>query len=537
MTENSYLYTCAAHSIQGYVFSDEKLKEVVGASTLVDQIPRVLIEAAQNLTREQSVVPPTVLGKAAGMVTLGFEHRNEADAFARIAPFLLHCHAPGLPFTQAVTPIENGKLGEAMDAAAKTRRTNRNRPLCEFPEATGILERAARSGEPAGKPTAEKSDYGSVSAKAKAKLDCFGQGQGTHGLLARLLPENFEDSLYQRFPQDFTDFTKGEAEYIAIIHADINGLGNRVTSFLEGLDDKKDLLEAQNSYTQFSEGLTACGEAAVSKGLEGLLEKPEYQKSNEANKAPEIPFRPLVAAGDDVTCVLHARDAFKFTQTVLHVLKEKAETLFKELGIQEPLYAAAGIAIIKPSYPFSRGYALAESLCEFTKQETRRNFSALAFHRLTTALIDDYPAYLTSKERHGLTNPDGLCLTMNPYALEANGEFPGIKQLATLAESAKKLPRGSLRGFCGRLQSQPGLAEKDWKRLFEFQSRKTQPKVALQDFRDALTAIVPPGSESGQAPAFAHENRTPIFDALEWNMIHPRESEQPANSTPEPEPA
>lgn len=503
-TTKQYLYTCSANSIQGYVFGDERLREIVGASLLIEELPDVVSGAAGKLFKQDAFTP---INTAAGMVGILFDSEENARKLASLAPLILHRHAPELPFTQAVVPVDDGKLGAALDKANKAMRNARNQPPITLPETTGILERAARSGLAA----SAKNKNEAFAPRTLAKETRFGGDGGTLGLLRKILPaeelSRSDKELQKRWPQNFEDFTKNEGEYLAVVHADVNGLGDCVKSFLSSLDDKSSLHEAIEHYQTFSGGLTDCGIQALKSSLDKLLEGFPTDQA--------VPFRPLVAAGDDVTYVIHAAHAFDFTRNVLEKLSEEAGKLFTKLGIDNSFSAAAGIAFVKPHYPFSRAYQLAEELCAYTKNKTERDYSALSFHRLTTSLIESYGEFIKT----GMTNANGLCLTMNPYALnpDENGK-PSIEELQDLARSASKLPRGALRGFVGRLQASPDLALRDWERLFEVQNKKA--KVALKHFAKALHPFVPNDNAIEPTPLYAHANRTPLFDALEWSGIH-----------------
>lgn len=513
------LYTCSAHSIQGYLFGDEKLQAVVGASLLVEKLPECLIKSATTLFGESAF---EVINKAAGMVGLLFNNDADARRFARIAPVLLHRHAPGLGFTQTVTTIKDEKLGAALDQAAQARRAQRNLPPTPLPEATGALEKCRRTGEPVCRST-EKD--GPTSATSHAKIECLRVDEGTLGLLRKLLPEEEgilrNAILHSRWPQNFDQFTQSEGEYLAVVHADVNGLGKLVKEFLSGPNLKGDLDTAIDSYKDFSQGLTNCAVNALQAALEDLIKK--------YGDTETIPFRPLVAAGDDVTYVIHARDAFSFTETILQKLRSEAETLFSDLGIKENLLStAAGIAFVKPHYPFSRAYELAESLCRYTKRTTQRDYSALAFHRLTTSLIDDYPSFIEK----GMTTPNKTVLTMNPYAIEetAPSGRASLKDLENLAEACKNLPRGKLRGFIETLRNRASFSERDWNRLFEVAREKN-----YDDLKCFTEALVPFGIGNGSVdppPPWKDESgETPLFDTLEWQTLN--ESENAAQTTTE----
>ncbi len=70
-----------------------------------------------------------------------------------------------------------------------------------------------------------------------------------------------------------------------------------------------------------------------------------------------LPFRPIVFGGDDVTFVCEGRLGLPLAA---HYLARLAEGILPD---GDPLYARAGIAIVKTHYPFARAYELADELC------------------------------------------------------------------------------------------------------------------------------------------------------------------------------
>jgi hypothetical protein len=80
----------------------------------------------------------------------------------------------------------------------------------------------------------------------------------------------------------------------------------------------------------------------------------------------DLPFRPLVFGGDDLTFVCDGRVGLSLT---LEYLRQFESCTAKLSGGK--LTASAGVAIVKSHYPFARAYALADELCREAKKYRR----------------------------------------------------------------------------------------------------------------------------------------------------------------------
>lgn len=76
-----------------------------------------------------------------------------------------------------------------------------------------------------------------------------------------------------------------------------------------------------------------------------------------------LPIRPIIVGGDDITFVCNARIAVQ----AAHFLMQ--ELLSDNNGMS--ISSCAGIAVIPTSYPFFRGYEMAEQLCDSAKSKMR----------------------------------------------------------------------------------------------------------------------------------------------------------------------
>jgi len=185
-------------------------------------------------------------------------------------------------------------------------------------------------------------------------------------------------------------------EWLAIIHADGNGLGAIFQDF-KNISKKSDR-DYVDVYREFSLALDDCTIKATNHALNELKKNIEEEK---------LPIVPLVLGGDDLTVLCDGKYALKFTHDFLKQFEEEtsqnktiwriANNAFGNKDENEPsvkrLGICAGIAIVKPHFPFHQAYELAESLLRSAKEVKQKiptaPSSAMDFHILYDSAYSD----------------------------------------------------------------------------------------------------------------------------------------------------
>lgn len=175
------------------------------------------------------------------------------------------------------------------------------------------------------------------------------------------------------YSDEIDDLVKDDTKsYIAVIHIDGNNMGKK---FQDLKDYHKGLSTTSNKL--YIESLRR-----MSKEISDIYESCFKKLSSELkNEKGEIPLRPLILAGDDITFICNGKIAIKAARVFIENLNKEHITIGNK---QVFLNACAGIALIKSSYPFSQGYKLAEELCEsgktYIKNNMKEDCSALDWH-------------------------------------------------------------------------------------------------------------------------------------------------------------
>lgn len=367
MAAPDWLVTFETGGTQSFVFASNRLRESVGASYLVQQATTRWVHEA--LESEGLQARATMLQEASGksFLALHGERREAERLVARVTRRALE-QAPGLDVVGAIVVMPTGaSVSELVELVRSVnRRIDEHRSRIpgaiarhlRLPLADDCASTPAAAATLA--PTPGRDGLTAVSAAVAAKRAIAERGLAD--LRSRIdlpgevtLPRSL-DELERVLSGDEDDGLR----WLAVVHADVNGLGQALMSL--GRAESTDAYLAQ--MTAFSTAVEDAGTAA----LRAATSRVEPVRPRDS--AGEIvPLLPLIAAGDDLTAVLPARDALQFIVTYL--LTFEAESVRGVLGELAPggrLGVSAGIAVVKPHHPFSDAYALSEKLADSAKQ-------------------------------------------------------------------------------------------------------------------------------------------------------------------------
>jgi hypothetical protein len=374
-----YLYGAAVQGIQGFIFQTNELKDIVGASELVEEICTKMFENEFKQDGELIV-------SAAGNIKCLFYSEAQCKKAVLLFPKMVMEAAPGITISQAVVETTQEQIDSdfqsVVDKLESRLHAQRNRACKSITTGLMGIERSRRTGLPAVK--VENDDFlDSGTAKKKERAG---------GSTLNLAKKSFGNDQLRREQLAF-DIEKltDRNDWIAIIHADGNGLGEILAS--KG-GDRAELKE-------FSSKLS---EATITAAQKTFKELPQ-----DAGKI--IPIRPVVLGGDDMTVICRADIAVTYTLSFLIHFEEET----KLRGF--PLTACAGIAFIKSSYPFHYGYDLAEMLCGRAKKDAKSRKvdglapSCLMFHKVQSSFVENYDE-IVMKE---LTPCTGHSFEFGPY--------------------------------------------------------------------------------------------------------------------------
>lgn len=430
---SKYLYGAAVQGIQDFIFKTNELKHIVGASELVEQICTTAFdEFAKN---GESVV------RAAGNIKFIFNDEVDCKDAVREFPKKVMTMAPGVTISQAVVPLDddfetakddkgNLKFEVAVNQLESRLKTQRNKVPQSVTAGLMGIKRANNTGLPVTKKDKDRDGKPVYLDDAtSAKLGIANKGETDPTLRVwNLCEKSFGIPIIKKnVAYNISDIT-GKNDWIAIIHADGNGLGKIV----QKVGAKKD------TFKTFSQNLDKATTTAAQKTFSMIAEKHHIDKEG------FIPIRPIVLDGDDMTVIIRGDLAIDYSEIFMaefeNATKIEIGNILRNNNVFESgedyLTACAGIAFIKSSYPFYYGYQLAEELCGQAKKDTKalvgeNNLpkSCLMFHKVQDSFITHYEDIVVRE----LTTNDELSFKAGPYYLTNTTNRYSISYLKELS--------------------------------------------------------------------------------------------------------
>ena len=408
---------------QNYIFSTNKLKENIGASELTYRAGTKYVLDAVGKIRQQAsslwstdaeksadseklrcnLLDPTknppinndtkveVIIATSGKALLLVSDRAYGQEIVRDATFAVLKEAVGVDLCGVISDDfelgEQGGLAKAIANvyqkfdAVKAQRPSPDLRFLRLP----IIDECATSGLPAARLEQDiaEGDLRPYSAVSIAKRHSHSEGE------QRIFTILNHRAAELKLSQSLKFINTEDTQWLAIIHADGNGLGEIFLSFdkhLLTLLNENQVVQAKyvsdrdyiKYLREFSIALDICTEKAFVTSL-----KTTFWAKNSANNKASLPVAPLVLGGDDLTVVCDAKGALEFTvrflqeferetsesqkvgNTEITIVKGLAKVALKAKGGY--LSACAGVAIVKPHFPFSVAYHLAEQLLKSAK--------------------------------------------------------------------------------------------------------------------------------------------------------------------------
>ncbi len=381
-TKTKYLYGAAVQGIQSFIFQTNKLKEIVGASIMVDKICTKLFEEVSSEAYENN---DNAILQAAGNIKHIFTDRQKCENTVRQFPKKVMEFAPGITLSQAVVEFdESDDFQIVVSELERKLKEQRNKPISSLLIGLSGVKRSQRGGFPA----VEIDGDELIDECIKKKNIAFEKEESNkeESLVGKFFGADIEK---RKLSNDIQDLTNKNS-WIAIIHADGNSLGKIV----QKVGNNKD------KFKEFSQNLDKATIVSAREAYQEIAANDKYGIS----KSKYIPFRPIVLGGDDLTLICRADLALPLTEAFLARFEVNTEKylggLIKEFQVFEDaqhnkLTACAGIAFIKESYPFYYGYNLAELLCRAAKNDSNNIDkdlapSCLMFHKVQDSFVEDY---------------------------------------------------------------------------------------------------------------------------------------------------
>ncbi len=504
-------------SIQQYLFASGRLRDVAGASEMLDQLTAKdgLLDAVCEQAGVNGVVE---FSRRAGGAFYAFsEDEGALKRLRDLWTLAVQQFTPGLAFSLGMGQGAEDAVAFADARLALMADGSRLRP--RLPVAAPVTERTRRTGQ-----AAEEKDRkdGLIDAASKRRKQFANLAKA--GFLERYAPED-ANLTWRDWPRnleaddgDAGDFPfPGDDRTVALIHADGNGLGQLLIHIKEAAEgDSGKFIEYFKRFSDLVERVT---QAAAKTATRDVL-LPARQGSE------CLAARPILLGGDDVTVLVRADLALRYCRVFADAFEQASRAELEKLatdegisGLPERLTLGFGVVYLRASQPFYLAVQLAQGLMSHAKKAAKKIDdknppASLAFYRITSSLVDDYEQIIDRAMTHR-RGDEAFIDTLGTYYFDET-LAPALSDLEMLAAllGADDLARGPTRQLM-TLIGHPGIeAEQRYRRWRQLMEDK---QSALRQFDTLLSRLAGKEQHGGLPYARKANNepwRTPLGDAL-----------------------
>lgn len=378
-----YLAQYSIRSKQNYIFRTDRLREVTGASALIAGAFDRLLRCAEDIGLKVSSADPerdfsladtldafrkgelqiAELFQGGGNDTLLMDSEETFRRLNEVYTRDLMVNAPGMVPLCVGIPAGEGwnydedykKLSRAVSAAKNTMSPGQPADGLPFAMLDSVTRKPFVSGKPArSRPGAR------YTAERLAKQIAYEAGRGQDEAVSQL-----------------DDLLGKEDSMLAIVHADGNNMGKKLSGLLAGRTDYDFCVNALRRFSREIDRIF------IEEGDKALQEeKKAIISENPTLQGKFLEARTVISDGDDYTFICNAKYALRLTDAYL-----------RSVAVHEGYSSCAGICVFHRHYPFARAYDLAEQACENAKKkvhtEARPDQCWLDFHYLHGGVPDD----------------------------------------------------------------------------------------------------------------------------------------------------
>jgi hypothetical protein len=271
-------------------------------------------------------------------------------------------------------------------------------------------------------------------------------------------------------PQDFADIgaCSRPRNYMAFIYADGNRMGETLRTLGSQYPEDKD---AKAAYRAFSEIVDkSCREAAVEAVLKHVSSE---EKTVKGAPARYYPAEFIMAGGDDLMLVVPAQCALEVAAEFLDLYQDKTCTLqqaYKKTGkLKEPfapsgLTSSAGVVVAHDHYPVRHLMELAADLMKIAKHRSANEPMMPPIGTLDFMVISDSSSgRIKERRKEEYQAKSGCSLTARPYTTTQ------ALQMVRMIRELKKAdtPRTKMKKLYASLFQSPLQAQYDGLRIRE----------------------------------------------------------------------
>ncbi|CZE46253.1 hypothetical protein [Campylobacter geochelonis] len=383
---------------QNYIFSSNKLKDIVGASEIIRQVTNKDLEKTFVKKYPKFKEPDGNFG--GGNALLFFDDEVSAKDFIRIySKHLLEAFPSLTPYFLLDAKFDKNNYQESINKTHEKLEKLKNsyfpltqplnlgiESLCPNSDFPAIVKDNSKSG---------KSKFYSKSTMAKRNMSEKANANFNE-LFNDVLINKFNDKFC--FSLEIDKIIHDENSYAAIVHIDANELGSRVKQ-LKSFNVAKEFSQVVD--TNMKKAMEETIKILASKFKNGKFDGEFFDGANLELKTDDdkfiLPFRPVVLSGDDLTFISEGRLGVFIARTFINELKKLPLNFVSsdDKKLKQPLFASGGIAIVKAKTPFFKGYTFAEELTtsakKLLKESTNKDEkTSIDFFILSSGILGEF---------------------------------------------------------------------------------------------------------------------------------------------------
>lgn len=373
-------------SVQRYIFQSNRLKEIIGASYLAKHwFDKGLIRAikqtacsldttawnaykdnpsiSQSEVKESTDAEVNIIYIGGGNAALLCKDKSIAVKVVEKWSLDLLRNAPGLRVAVGYGDVSDS-LSEAYNKAMdKLNHCEEALPYGADLGCLPVVQTCSTTGLPASRRSREENkreEWISQSA-AKKREQVVTTQESIRDEFESVLKEN------QHFAIELEKLGGGEGQsYMAVVHADGNGMGELLNKAVQGTNEDNDL------FLHYIRAFSASVSQLSKKTFEKTMQYYQHiLPSLKGIKEHEniFPMRPIVYGGDDLTFVCDGRVGLHLTA---YYLQEFTKEPIKVGGEDRHVDACAGVAIVHTKFPIAQAYHFADVLCGLAKSHRHK---------------------------------------------------------------------------------------------------------------------------------------------------------------------
>lgn len=532
--------------IQAYIFRTNKVKDIIGASKLVDNIIRkAFSEASEKVfgeAKEQVVIEKWEEEKGeeirflsdetirAQLLLIGggnayilYRSRKECEKVNKAMAKYILDKTYSLQLAVSVTDMTGDYYKDYREVSRRMGDVKASMPLSKPVGALPVVRVDEVTGYPL--TTYDRAGKEYISTESARKRDN--------------LPN--EDEKSKKFDNLITE--KGEESLLAIVHIDGNSMGDMIRKTMQSLSkaDRSSYARSIAVMRDISQSIQENFEGTY-KAMEAYLGEWQESERNKILDKKGTYLRRIVTAGDDITFVVNARLAIALTEFFLKDVSKKSISAYgmEKNNASCGISACAGIAFIHSHFPFSIGYEIAEKCCKKAKERAKRAEnrgesvigSWVDFQLCNNVQLVNLEDY---REKYYKV-ADGKTLLKRPYYVEydmscAQNEETADKE-SGLYQIKEMMNQRNARYSLGQLkkgmQYFRAFPQSTVKRMRNSYILGEQAMEHLITFEASRQRYMPDDSNSdGSVSAFDEEGCAKWYDILEmWDMYTDMDDEQ-----------